>query len=73
MYRINWRAYETGNQGHGRPVFKTIEMAQYTARQMNDDYKCITFHWVEYVDTVADQSRILDFFSKVLRRGSRSS
>ena len=49
-YRINWRALETGNTGHGKPVFNTRAMAQLNADTLNKENEGITTHWVEPVE-----------------------
>lgn len=48
MYRINWYAKKTGATGYGDPIFKTAEMAQHAADQLNREQPFMSY-WVEYV------------------------
>ena len=53
-YRIHWKAIETGKEGHGKPIFNTVEMAQYTADQLNRESN-ILVHWVEPVEVTENE------------------
>jgi hypothetical protein len=54
-YRIAWRAKETDATGHGEPIFKFRETAEYTAEQLNKESPFV-YHWVEYVAAERDES-----------------
>lgn len=49
MYKICWRAKETGATGCSEPIFRTKEMAQKTADDLNRQYPYLEY-WVEYVE-----------------------
>ena len=49
MYKICWRAKETGATGCGEPIFITKEMAQKNADDFNRQYPYLEY-WVEYVE-----------------------
>ena len=49
MYKICWRAKETGATECGEPIFRTKEMAQKNADDLNRQYPYLE-HWVEYVE-----------------------
>lgn len=48
-YRIHWKSKETGKEGHGEPIFNSFEMAEHTAKQMNENTKYL-IHWVQAVN-----------------------